>query len=451
MPSLGLGRVQAAAAPDSGRDEEDSDEAGPGNIRGLKALASGPRPARLAVPKNQTLENLPVALAPPTSTDVALKGSRSTNGSKDSRRKSLSKTKVQVVEPTKEQPRDSSKGGASYDEDGFVSGLPGVTPEHIDQAFKEMDFDHNGFLGVNELRFLLTVLGEDPSDEELDEMLALLGGEGDGQVSYEDFLTLFAPTSAVLQEMIAQAPRTEKKRGSRVVGMVEDDSDDGGRTKKQEKGKLQVPAKNSDVGLLIKGAASFMHGTSKKETDAARAHQRGRAKAKAAGATRARPQLGSGMGLQVAPGQMPPVPGQAPGLPGAPGSSGTLARGGVAKAPVPGHLPSMPPLPPGYLIGTKVGRGQGIPGMPGQPGQPGMPAPGMPGAPPGAPPQGMLPGQMPGAKMVNPLDPLAQINQNMLDMNMNKGPKSISFPEYQEQKKAHEEEMTRLKALEKDD
>lgn len=435
MPVLAVGGRASASKPDSARDEEDSDESGPATIRGLKALQGS---GRFSVPKNQTLENLPVALAPPTSTDVALARSRTNStsaGSKNSRH-SVNKGKVQVVEPKASGP------GPAFEKDGFVKDLPGVTQEHISQAFQEMDFDHNGFLGVNEIRFMLTVLGEDPTDEELDEMLAMLGGEGDGQVSFEDFLTLFAPSSAVLQEMISQAPREDKR------------ADDSQRPSK--KGEMEEQPAMENVGLLIKGAASFLHAFGKKDKDAKRAKQVGLAKAKPLGATRARPQLGNRLLPGQVPGQAVPgqMPGQAPAVPGQLPSqgAGAVARGGLAKAPVPGHLPSMPPLPPGYLIGTKVGRGQPVPGQPGQPGMPPGATPGMPGAPPGAMPPGGLPGQMPGGvpgAVMNPLDPLTQVNQNQL--NMNKGPQSISFLEYQEQKKTHEAELARLREQEEDD
>ncbi|CAE8594829.1 unnamed protein product, partial [Polarella glacialis] len=49
--------------------------------------------------------------------------------------------------------------GPDFDDNGEVRGLPGVTEWHLGQAFKQMDFDRNGFVGVGELRYLLSVLG----------------------------------------------------------------------------------------------------------------------------------------------------------------------------------------------------------------------------------------------------------------------------------------------------
>eukprot|EP00927_Polykrikos_kofoidii_P074005 TRINITY_DN70000_c0_g1_i1.p1 TRINITY_DN70000_c0_g1~~TRINITY_DN70000_c0_g1_i1.p1 ORF type:complete len:313 (-),score=41.21 TRINITY_DN70000_c0_g1_i1:42-980(-) len=87
-----------------------------------------------------------------------------------------------------------------------INGMPQVTQDHIQQAFKEMDYERTGFLGVSELRYLLTMSGERPTDEELDEMVRLLDKEGAGKVSFVDFLNLFHTKSAVLGQMLTMRP-----------------------------------------------------------------------------------------------------------------------------------------------------------------------------------------------------------------------------------------------------
>lgn len=90
--------------------------------------------------------------------------------------------------------------------DPEVDGLPGVHKTHVEKAFQDIDFDHNGFIGVGELRYLLTVLGERPTDNELDEMIHMVDTEGHGQVSLEDFHQLFSPDNAVLLQMTSYGP-----------------------------------------------------------------------------------------------------------------------------------------------------------------------------------------------------------------------------------------------------
>lgn len=113
---------------------------------------------------------------------------------------------------------------------GRVEGLPGVKEDHIHEAFRQIDFDGNGFVGVSELRYLLTVQGERPTDEELDEMIRMIDTEGAGQISYEDFLQLFGPGHPVLLEMVACAPQltgeTTRRRLSIFKGNEHDVSND---------------------------------------------------------------------------------------------------------------------------------------------------------------------------------------------------------------------------------
>ena len=45
----------------------------------------------------------------------------------------------------------------------------------------------NGYVGVAEIRFVLDAMGEDVTDEEIDEMVRMLDVDGDGQVSFKEF------------------------------------------------------------------------------------------------------------------------------------------------------------------------------------------------------------------------------------------------------------------------
>lgn len=48
----------------------------------------------------------------------------------------------------------------------------------------------NGYIGAAEIRFVLDALGEDVTDEEIDEMIRLIDIDGDGQVNYDEFLKM---------------------------------------------------------------------------------------------------------------------------------------------------------------------------------------------------------------------------------------------------------------------
>jgi len=50
--------------------------------------------------------------------------------------------------------------------------------------------DKNGYIGANELRHVLICMGEMITDEEVDMMINMVDGDGDGQVSYTEFYDL---------------------------------------------------------------------------------------------------------------------------------------------------------------------------------------------------------------------------------------------------------------------
>lgn len=54
------------------------------------------------------------------------------------------------------------------------------TDDEIKEAFFTFDMNGNGYIGAAEIRFVLDALGEDVTDEEIDEMIRLLDADGDG-------------------------------------------------------------------------------------------------------------------------------------------------------------------------------------------------------------------------------------------------------------------------------
>ena len=62
--------------------------------------------------------------------------------------------------------------------------------EEIKEAFKVFDKDGNGFISAIELRHVMTNLGEKLTDEEVDEMIREADVDGDGQIDYQEFVTM---------------------------------------------------------------------------------------------------------------------------------------------------------------------------------------------------------------------------------------------------------------------
>jgi len=54
------------------------------------------------------------------------------------------------------------------------------TDEELQEAFKFIDLNKNTFIGAAEIRHILVCMGELVTDEEIDAMIALVDGDGDG-------------------------------------------------------------------------------------------------------------------------------------------------------------------------------------------------------------------------------------------------------------------------------
>ena len=62
--------------------------------------------------------------------------------------------------------------------------------EEIRKVFRVFDKNDNGFISFNELRRVLTNLGEKLSDEEVVEMIEEADLDNDGHINYEEFVTM---------------------------------------------------------------------------------------------------------------------------------------------------------------------------------------------------------------------------------------------------------------------
>jgi len=61
------------------------------------------------------------------------------------------------------------------------------TDQEIWEAFVAFDLDKNNFVGAAEIRHVLINIGENVTDEEVDEMIRMVDRDGDGQVSFDEF------------------------------------------------------------------------------------------------------------------------------------------------------------------------------------------------------------------------------------------------------------------------
>lgn len=77
--------------------------------------------------------------------------------------------------------------------------------EEIKEAFKIFDRDGSGFISAAELRQIMTSLGENLTDDEIDEIIRETGQDGDGRIDYNEFVQLMMGKDQP-QEQLPPAP-----------------------------------------------------------------------------------------------------------------------------------------------------------------------------------------------------------------------------------------------------
>lgn len=71
--------------------------------------------------------------------------------------------------------------------------------QEVLEAFKVFDKDGSGKISAEELRQVMTSLGEKLTDKEVDEMMKEADTNGDGEIDYEEFISKFVyPTGFCL-------------------------------------------------------------------------------------------------------------------------------------------------------------------------------------------------------------------------------------------------------------
>jgi Ca2+-binding EF-hand superfamily protein len=73
------------------------------------------------------------------------------------------------------------------------------TSSEVSSAFHSFDLDHNNYVGAAELRAIYKQLGEEVTDEEIDEMIRMVDLDGDGQINLKEFTSMifsYAPQKA---------------------------------------------------------------------------------------------------------------------------------------------------------------------------------------------------------------------------------------------------------------
>jgi Ca2+-binding EF-hand superfamily protein len=124
---------------------------------------------------------------------ISAKFDRPTGGAGTGRpnAKDSSSSGLQMAVPLQQ----STKGGGLVVADAGNAAAPrdpagNFTDEEILEAFQAFDLDKNNFVGAAEIRHVLINIGEQVTDEEVDEMIRMVDMDGDGQVSWDEFYSM---------------------------------------------------------------------------------------------------------------------------------------------------------------------------------------------------------------------------------------------------------------------
>mmetsp|Transcript_22013 Transcript_22013/g.48653 ORF Transcript_22013/g.48653 Transcript_22013/m.48653 type:complete len:351 (+) Transcript_22013:72-1124(+) len=86
----------------------------------------------------------------------------------------------------------------------------------IKQAFDTFDLDSNRFVGAMEIRHILDLIGEEATDEEIDEMIRMCDGDGDGQVTFDEFYKMMTQPPPPLPPPVPPSIKAKPVRATRV-------------------------------------------------------------------------------------------------------------------------------------------------------------------------------------------------------------------------------------------
>ncbi|XP_014771763.1 neo-calmodulin isoform X3 [Octopus bimaculoides] len=79
---------------------------------------------------------------------------------------------------------------------GITENKEGDDDEELRQAFKMFDKSGTGYICASDLRVVIQCLGEDLTEEEIDEMIAEVDIDGDGRIDFEEFLACMCEDKA---------------------------------------------------------------------------------------------------------------------------------------------------------------------------------------------------------------------------------------------------------------
>ncbi|XP_075260614.1 calmodulin-like [Convolutriloba macropyga] len=112
---------------------------------------------------------------------------------------------------------------SEYPEDPVLSDLTDEEIAEFREAFQHFDKDRDGTISTKELGVVLRSLGQNPTEQELTEMINEVDEDGNGTLEFKEFLTMMAVrmSSQDAEQEIREAFRVFDKDGSGTISSSE--------------------------------------------------------------------------------------------------------------------------------------------------------------------------------------------------------------------------------------
>lgn len=141
--------------------------------------------------------------------------------------------------PVPSAPPMAGMSGGPRDPNGKFS------DEEILEAFSAFDLDNNNFVGAAEIRHVLINIGEQVTDEEVDEMIRMVDKDGDGQVSFDEFYGMVTGGKAPPAGLAAQ--KVGAAAGGRIAAPPPPTGANVIQARNQKRGALETFARENSL------------------------------------------------------------------------------------------------------------------------------------------------------------------------------------------------------------
>ncbi len=173
-------------------------------------------------------------------------------------RKSGASNKSGILKSVPRSPLENEKNDA-INPPPLIPCLTNIQEVHIQNAYKNLDLNGNGYVSAAEIRHMLECIGIKPTEEELDEMISLADSTGCGQVNYDGFKSLLVTKDRLTWHPGCNANQTNRAwQDSTAISTAIDMA--APPAKKDQAKELTQDQK----AKILKGMKAILHGSSNK-------------------------------------------------------------------------------------------------------------------------------------------------------------------------------------------